>query len=158
MPFSSPASSTRSPLKVWHLTGLKELWLTNNDIRMLPPQIRELRNLRTLGIGRNRISRCETNQFTQVGIAGVTITGTVRVCFLYKHVPRSISTDGQFRHESHPIFGRVPTSVTTDDKKSTCNRWCFVSETNVLESRVAPCPEIENAPPYWGARQIGIYM
>ena len=56
---SAVRPSARSHLKVWHLTGLKELWLTNNDIRMLPPQIRELRSLRTLGVGRNRISRCE---------------------------------------------------------------------------------------------------
>eukprot|EP00752_Nemacystus_decipiens_P018201 g16330.t1 len=48
---------SRVPRTVWHLTGLKELWLTNNDVRMLPPQIRELRYLRTLGVGRNRISR-----------------------------------------------------------------------------------------------------
>ncbi|CAM9433698.1 unnamed protein product [Scytosiphon promiscuus] len=47
----------RVPRTVWHLTGLKELWLTNNDIQMLPPQIRDLRNLRILGVGRNRISR-----------------------------------------------------------------------------------------------------
>lgn len=57
IPLLSPAPSVRSHRKVWHLTGLKELWLTNNDIRMLPPQIRELRHLRTLGVGRNRISR-----------------------------------------------------------------------------------------------------
>ncbi|CAM9515707.1 unnamed protein product [Ectocarpus fasciculatus] len=48
---------SRVPRTVWHLTGLQELWLTNNDIQMLPPQIRELRYLRTLGVGRNRISR-----------------------------------------------------------------------------------------------------
>ncbi|CAM9668875.1 unnamed protein product, partial [Hapterophycus canaliculatus] len=47
----------RVPRTVWHLTGLKELWLTNNDIQTLPPQIRELRHLKILGVGRNRISR-----------------------------------------------------------------------------------------------------
>lgn len=44
-------------LKVWHLTGLTELWLTNNDLQAIPPQIRELGKLRTLGVGRNRIGR-----------------------------------------------------------------------------------------------------
>lgn len=44
------------------MSGLKELWLTNNDIQALPPQIKELKQLRTLGVGRNRISRCEQQQ------------------------------------------------------------------------------------------------
>ncbi|CAM9259846.1 unnamed protein product, partial [Discosporangium mesarthrocarpum] len=45
------------PKPVFRLTFLTELWLTNNDLQMLPPEVRELRKLKTLGVGRNRITR-----------------------------------------------------------------------------------------------------